>query len=59
MAFLPITDNSPSESSPSDKKLWTVGYAAFYVTETGANTHSGRLIGSYIVNDQDPAGHGG
>jgi Flp pilus assembly protein TadG len=56
VAFLPITANTPSEDSASDKKLWTVGYAAFYITETGSNTHSGRLIGNYIVKGPTSTG---
>jgi hypothetical protein len=56
VAFLPITANTPSEASASDKQLWTVGDAAFFVTTTGSNTHSGKLLGDYIVKGPATSG---
>jgi Flp pilus assembly protein TadG len=52
VAFLPIAVNDPSHppiSDGSNKKLWTIGFLAFYITAPKSNEHHGKLIGNYIV----------
>ena len=46
--ILPIAVNNPPEQGNS-KSIWVVAFAPFYVTETGANTHSGKLLSNYII----------
>jgi Flp pilus assembly protein TadG len=56
VAYLPIAviDSShPVIETGTNKKVWTIGFAAFFITQTASNTHSGKLLDSYIV--QGPA----
>lgn len=48
--ILPIaTDNPAAKKQGSVPKFYIVQLAAFLVTETGANTHTGKLLENYIV----------
>jgi hypothetical protein len=29
--------------------MWTIGFAAFLITEVNSNTHTGKLLSNYIV----------
>jgi hypothetical protein len=52
VAFLPvaIVDSShPPVESGSDKKIWTIGFAAFYIVQDSSNSHIGTLLDGYIV----------
>jgi hypothetical protein len=52
VAYLPmaVVDSShPVINSGSNKQMWTIGFAAFFITQIDANTHTGRLLGDYIV----------
>jgi hypothetical protein len=52
VAYLPIAviDSShPVLNSGSNKQMWTIGFAAFLMTEINSNTHTGKLLGNYIV----------
>ena len=52
VAYLPIAviDSShPVLNTTSDKSMWTIGFASFLITEINSNTHSGKLLGNYIV----------
>lgn len=55
VAFLPIVVNVPAETG-NNRQLWCIGFAPFFITITGANTHSGKLLGSYIVRGPVTAG---
>jgi Flp pilus assembly protein TadG len=56
IAILPIVVDNPEEMSPSDKHLWAVGFAAFFIVQTGSNTHTGRLVGDYIIKGDGKPG---
>lgn len=46
--ILPIADNV-SVDGGKNKKIHAVGYAAFLVTQTGDNSHSGKLLEQYGI----------
>jgi Flp pilus assembly protein TadG len=52
VAFLPIAVidiSHPVLNSGSNKQMWTIGFASFLITQIDANTHTGKLLGNYIV----------
>jgi hypothetical protein len=52
VAYLPIgvVDGAhPPIESGTNKKVWTIGFAAFLIHATSSNTHSGTLLSDYIV----------
>lgn len=67
VAYLPVAVddcNQPPIANPchptnpngsNDKRMWTIGFAAFYIVESG-NGHTGKLLDNYIV--KGPATYG-
>lgn len=45
--ILPVAIDQPPEQDNS-KQVFVVAYAAFFVTQTGANTHDGKLLLDYV-----------
>ncbi|HEY7029707.1 MAG TPA: pilus assembly protein TadG-related protein [Thermomicrobiales bacterium] len=59
VAYLPIAvidASHPPQETGSDKKIWTVGFAAFLITADGANAHTGKLLADYIVKGSGSSG---
>ena len=59
VAYLPIAAidaSHPPIETGSNKKVWTIGFAAFLITETHSNAHSGTLLSNFIV--KGPAQYG-
>jgi Flp pilus assembly protein TadG len=59
VAYLPVSvvDSShPVISTTSSKQMWTIGFAAFLITEINSNSHSGKLLGNYIVKHSGSLG---
>ena len=50
--LLPLAVDDPAQDSTHAKQIYVVGYAAFYVTQTGSGaalTYYGKLLNNYIV----------
>jgi hypothetical protein len=56
--ILPIAIDNPAEQGNS-KSVWVVTFAPFYVTQTGSNTHSGKLLSNYIIYGGGQTASGG
>jgi Flp pilus assembly protein TadG len=52
VAYLPIAVVDPTRpvlNTGSNKQMWTIGFAAFLIMQIDSNTHTGKLLGNYIV----------
>ncbi|HEY7031576.1 MAG TPA: pilus assembly protein TadG-related protein [Thermomicrobiales bacterium] len=52
VAYLPMSvvdAGHPVINSGSNKQMWTIGFASFLITQVSSNTHTGKLLGNYIV----------
>jgi Flp pilus assembly protein TadG len=59
VAYLPVSvidASHPVINSGSNKQMWTIGFAAFLMTQINSNTHSGKLLGDYIVKHSGSLG---
>ena len=59
VAYLPIAvvdASHPPINSGSNKQMWTIGFAAFLITQIDANSHTGKLLDNYIVKHSGSLG---
>jgi Flp pilus assembly protein TadG len=59
VAYLPmsvIDSSHPVINSGSNKQMWTIGFAAFFIVQIDANSHTGTLLGNYIVRHSGSLG---
>ncbi len=59
VAYLPVAVIDPSHpvlNTTSNKQMWTIGFTAFLITEIDSNTHTGKLLGNYIVKHSGSLG---